>query len=406
MKNILLSILLLTLTSPVIAQFCTNDHRFTEREFFTEAQIDSSKGVRYGEALNARGDTITLEMDFYYPSLSADTLSARPFILLAHGGGFIAGDRTLMRDKCFEFAQRGFVAATMGYRLNFPPNLDARYMAIQDGHAAFRYAVHHANTYRIDTAWVFAGGRSAGSILVMGIVFLDQADWNALDNQLVSNFGTVNTSGNTLTDAFSIKGIFNNWGNTYSSGMAPTDLVPMISFHGGVDPLVDIDQSVDASGDTLIGSQSIHNACVSNGICSELNIDSLGGHGIYDNPTGAVFRVERATCFFKSVFCNSCNTASTFDSIPANCATPTSRQTAAPGNNVSVYPNPMVSMLHVKGLEAGAIVVLYNAMGQAVRESGGQSPLPVSDLAPGVYLLEVRSGDTRQVFRVLKSGTW
>jgi len=49
----------------------------------------------------------------------------------------------------------------------------------------------------------------------------------------------------------------------------------------------------------------------------------LGGHGIYGHNTqsGDLFRAQRVSCFFKSVFCDDCTTIYLTDSIPANCAT-------------------------------------------------------------------------------------
>lgn len=51
-----------------------------------------------------------------------DTLTNRPFILLIHGGGFVGGDKSSWEDECKEFAKRGYVTASINYRLGFTAN--------------------------------------------------------------------------------------------------------------------------------------------------------------------------------------------------------------------------------------------------------------------------------------------
>jgi acetyl esterase/lipase len=65
----------------------------------------------YGEA------TTTLKMDIYQPT--GDTNTNRPVIIFAFGGGFVNGSRTenSMVKLCQAFAKRGFVTASIDYRL-------------------------------------------------------------------------------------------------------------------------------------------------------------------------------------------------------------------------------------------------------------------------------------------------
>ncbi len=63
----------------------------------------------------------TLKMDIYEPQ--GDSFPKRPVVLLAHGGTFIAGNRSgsngesSIVDLCEVLAKRGFVAASFDYRL-------------------------------------------------------------------------------------------------------------------------------------------------------------------------------------------------------------------------------------------------------------------------------------------------
>jgi hypothetical protein len=61
--------------------------------------------------------------------------------MLVHGGGFVGGSCTSMQDRAIYFARRGFVAASLDYRLGWAQTCDglgyvtdvkAIYRAVQD----------------------------------------------------------------------------------------------------------------------------------------------------------------------------------------------------------------------------------------------------------------------------------
>lgn len=398
------SLILLGLTWSIAArsQFCLPENRFTEAEYFNITQIDSSINVLYGSAPNVQGEMVDLYMDFYHPNMEQDDLESRPVVVLVHGGGFIVGNKELMREKCIAFAQRGFVAATISYRLNFPPNNAARYQATQDLHAAIRYMVTISAEFGIDTGRIFVGGRSSGSITALNLALLKQEDWNEIDENFELDFGGIEESGNLLDVEFDVKGIFNNWGQTFLQGANPETMRPMISFHGEEDPLVGIDEVATPAGDTLIGSRYLHNAWIENNVCSELNIDPDGGHGIYDNPSGAVFRVERASCFFKSIFCNECASLSTNDSIPANCSEALSVPTGQSENDYLVFPNPFDDRLSIQGLKGTEDFILVNSRGSQIHSGKNLSEIDLSLLPSGLYFLEIKEGTESTVIKLMK----
>ncbi|MEO0405437.1 MAG: alpha/beta hydrolase, partial [Bacteroidota bacterium] len=206
------AILTLLFQCAAYSQFCTLDNRFTEVEFFNDDQISSEMNVVYGNA-----DGQDLAMDVYFPSQENEDLSERPFIMLFHGGSFIGGDRSMMTSTCLEFAKRGFVAATVSYRLSDQLTIPARYKGSQDGHAAMRYIVENADQYGIDTDWLFTGGDSAGSIIAISMVFDDQQEWQNRDqmNDLMGDYGLLYSNGNDLENTYQIQGVMNNWGSAY-----------------------------------------------------------------------------------------------------------------------------------------------------------------------------------------------
>lgn len=298
-------------------QYCSNDSRYTETAFFDSTQITVKKDIQYGKALDSKGNEVNLLLDLYYPNLDIDKSPKRPFIMLIHGGGFSSGTKDFNDFKVLgaQFAMRGFVCASINYRLGFKYSeygiYQARYRAIQDGHAALRFIVDTADAFRIDTNWLFVGGGSAGALTALGMAYADQAELDSISllyNSTATSveLGNFYTSGNNLTHTYSIKGIFNNWGSAVKTEIDTDEMIPTISFHGEMDKIVPIDTNNTFVNYTLVGSRVIHNELIKNNICSELYVDPKAGHG---TRAKSVYRVQKASLFFKSVFCKDCKSA-------------------------------------------------------------------------------------------------
>ncbi|MCG6158218.1 alpha/beta fold hydrolase [Rubinisphaera margarita] len=107
--------------------------------------------ARYGDR--------TLEMDIYRPR---EAWGALPAVVCIHGGGWAKGDRTSHTKIAQALAARGFVAATISYRLSGETPFPA---AIHDCKAAVRFLRAHAKKYGIDPEHIGAIGLSAGGHL-------------------------------------------------------------------------------------------------------------------------------------------------------------------------------------------------------------------------------------------------
>lgn len=378
------------------SQYCTTDNRFTEIKHFTDGQIDVDTGVVYAtNVIDWLGNSQDLALDFYYPDTTIDPLSSRPFVLLIHGGGFKNGSKSGLSRHCEEFAKRGYVAASLQYRLgwdttgsaltNQPP---AIYRAQQDANAAMRFIIEYANDYQIDTSWMFIGGQSAGSITALGTHYMNQNEWNAVFPTYENLYGSIDTSGNNFNHEFQFKGLFNNWGNTLGAAIETNELIPMISFHGVLDNTTPIGNSKGR-----YGSGVIHDTLLSNGICSELTVDSTGGHGIYKENTGIDFRVMRASCFFKSVFCDNCSSAYYTDSIPANCSLTLSTEEADNKNELfKVYPNPVKNYLIINGIIGNYEINVIDITGKIIITTEmleENKIINMSTLTKGIYRIQI-----------------
>jgi len=117
-------------------------------------RLDERRDVTY-----ARYGDRTLEMDIYRPKGAWGQL---PAVICIHGGGWANGNRTSHEKIAQALAARGFVAATISYRLSGEAPFPA---AIHDCKAAVRFLRANAKAYGIDAENIGAIGLSAGGHL-------------------------------------------------------------------------------------------------------------------------------------------------------------------------------------------------------------------------------------------------
>jgi len=178
--------------------------------------LDSINGIAYGMAINIKGNVETLLMDLIFPQ--GDTMKKRPLVIFIHGGGFQNNSRkgSYSAMVCQGFAKRGFVTATIDYRLgieNQKTEVDyanALYRAQQDGRAAIRFLKKHATQYCIDTNQVFLTGSSAGSKTAMAIAYMDELELPAgID---IQKWGPLEGIGGSEGFSSKVHGVMNAWG--------------------------------------------------------------------------------------------------------------------------------------------------------------------------------------------------
>ena len=199
----------------------TTTQRYLDPVF---SSVSKTSDTIYGQAFNAcsRKSEI-LKLDFYQPI--GDTLTARPVVILAHGGGFKGGDKgqSNVTSLANGYAKRGFVALSINYRLCSSPTPQARQQAAFDFMAAIRWARATAATYRLDGSRVAGSGTSAGA---------DTAIWIGFDP---SNSGTSGNPGypSDLQAVISISGTLIETPSLITAGDAP-----MSMHHGTGDTVI------------------------------------------------------------------------------------------------------------------------------------------------------------------------
>jgi predicted esterase len=253
--------------------------------------------------------------------------------MLMHGGGFKPEDDFSNKNQwitlCRLLAKRGFVAATIDYRVGWtdrnkrwpdytpeekknPSGIYAIYRAYQDGRAALRYFVHNASLFGIDTNNIFVGGRSAGGDMSIALAFYDQHDVDSVLATVVPNnchkmFGGLDSSTNNFTNKFKLRGIANMWGPIFDTAMISKEeaqAMPMIMFHGTDDQSVTYKRWDTNNFPFIIyGSYYIAQRYRNIGACYQLNTKVGGGHG---EDFSNEFLAEHMSAFFKNVMCNNC----------------------------------------------------------------------------------------------------
>jgi acetyl esterase/lipase len=103
-----------------------------------------------------------MEMDVVRPR--SITPGGMPAVLLVHGGGFRAGTRQSQLAVAGRLAARGYVAATVSYRLAPRHQFPA---AVEDVKAAVRFLRANTSRFGIDPDRICAMGGSAGGHLVL-----------------------------------------------------------------------------------------------------------------------------------------------------------------------------------------------------------------------------------------------
>jgi acetyl esterase/lipase len=103
-----------------------------------------------------------LALDLYLPTAPAPIL--RPALVAIHGGSWVGGLRREYGTQAARFAEHGFVAAAVDYRLARPgaPSWDG---ALEDVAAAVDWLAEQVEEYGVDPDRIAAFGTSAGGLL-------------------------------------------------------------------------------------------------------------------------------------------------------------------------------------------------------------------------------------------------
>lgn len=360
-------------------------------EVFTN--VDTTLNVAFG----VHG-TDTLYMDVYEPQ--GDVATARPVLILAFGGAFILGQREDMAPLCHYYAQRGFVTATIDYRLfqgpfiPFPDSVvfaDVVMKAVSDMKASVRYFREDAatvNQYKIDPSIIFVGGGSAGAITALHTAYMDAGDNIPahIQTAINNNGGWQGNSSANLQYSSAVNGVLNFSGALGSASWMDAGDVPVFSVHDDADGIVPYGQGYGTIANMPVsyveGSRIITDTANALGIPNELiTIPNSGGHVSYVNDPVWQDSIFTSSCvFLHEIVCPNITNLDQVDvrSRPA----------------VEVYPNPADNylMVEVEEMISTYSVLLYDNLGRLVLQKNAIETDAASlnlNLPKGTYHLQL-----------------
>lgn len=164
------------------------------REKPTLTLIDN---IVYSRQKNLAGEPVDLKMSVMLyngnsemklatgADTSGETRPMKPALLWIPGGGWRGADKNLMLGEMTEFANAGYVVASIYYRSSkeghFPAQLD-------DVKTAIRFLRAHAAEYEIDPERIGVFGRSAGGHLAafsaMNLESAEREEWSEYSEQV------------------------------------------------------------------------------------------------------------------------------------------------------------------------------------------------------------------------------
>ncbi|MBS1634625.1 MAG: T9SS type A sorting domain-containing protein [Bacteroidetes bacterium] len=431
MKKIYLSMLAaFALNAGMNAQTACNNGRYSSDVYPT---YTVTSGIAYGKNVTFSNTTQTLTLDFYEPV--GDTAHFRPLIIWAHGGSFIGGSSTDadVVSLSQHFAKKGFVCASINYRLGFFPidsvhAIPAVIRAVQDMKAAIRFFYKDrstTNTYKIDTNNIFIGGSSAGAITALHTAYLDRTcEINPYVNAatLASMGGLDGASGNQCYSQ-KVKGVINLCGALAMYGWLEAGNIPLCSMHGTADGTVKYSRGVVNPGVALMyldGSRMLKAQTDAVGVPHSFYTWYGADHVPYAGTSATQLQymdttvnfvrdylIGRLACTDPALQAPNApyGTATLYAYTPCtgNVSTPCDVGVHEYESTLvsEIYPNPSSSNIHVviSDQSASHTVVLTDLTGktlQTVNSTSEDIIVERNNVAPGIYFLKI-SNDKGQM---------
>jgi len=230
-------------------------------------------------------------LDMYVPAdASASRSKARPpLLVMIHGGGWGGGDKKEYGDIPYDFVRRGYIVASINYRLTTISGLP---IPIYDCKSAIRWLRAHAGDYGFDPNRIVVAGHSAGGHLseflatTNGVKDFDQGENLSTSSDIQAAFTVAGVSD---LKAWGFKGLaLEKCDNVSPVHWISKKTVPMFIVHGDIDTTVPMDQSTE-----------LHAALDKAGIKSEIRIYPGEAHG--GKSFWAPHTLDQVDTFFASV---------------------------------------------------------------------------------------------------------
>jgi poly(3-hydroxybutyrate) depolymerase len=398
--------------------------------------VTTTSNITYGANNSYTGANTTLKMDFYEPT--GDTMSARPLIIWIHGGSFIGGSKTDGDMVTFSnrFAKKGYVCASIDYRLGFFPfdsanAVKAVVRAVQDSRAALRFFYKDratTNTYKIDTNQIYIGGSSAGGITALHIAYLDDECelTSYLTTATITQLGGLEGASGNPGYSSTVQGVINGCGALAKYSWLEAGDVPLCSVHGTNDNTVKYNRGIVNPGVPLMyldGSRMLHERACAVGLEHQFytfpnapHVPYAGNQAYMDTTVNFIrdFLVKRMGCpdaelqpenaplqsvnLYATTYCNG-------SAVNEICA-PLSVNNFTQSYTAMIYPNPANQIVSVMpSIEGTYSVEVFDFTGRRLLASTkdfGITELNIEGLGAGTYLVRVSTGNQSYTEKLVK----
>jgi len=407
MKKLYILLIAIFVAGASIAQ-CTGD-RYRKHVFL---DYDVTTGINFGSNIDLQGSTVQLLMDVYEPQ--GDVETARPLMILAHGGNFLGGttNGADVLPLCENFSKMGYVVASVDYRVGFnnfpipgPDSVDATETVVRTVHdirAAIRYFKMdystQGNTFGIDTNMIVIGGVSAGAIAAMHTVYLDDISEmpTYIDTtQAGLGGGVEGNSGNPGYFSGNLMGCINIAGAIRdTTWMQPGDPA-LLSLHGDADGTVPYGTDIIS----LLGVVDIMEVHGSGSVAPDATAKGID-NCLYTHPgqdhtphvSNAAYLDTTLTLmrnFMVHLVCGD----------PMECTYNGDILTVENykiNKDISIYPNPAINEINI---DAGDHMItgvrMYNVLGKLVYSStapfGHTTVIQRDQFPSGIYMIEINT---------------
>ncbi len=383
-------------TSCLLSQECD----YTQAKF----SYREEKNIFIGVDKDFQNRDDSLFIDIYFPV--GDDRINRPIVIWAFGGGLFTGNRESMASFCQEMAKRGFVAATVDYRIGFtagsgvlPPFtydaaeiIRAGYRGMQDIKAAIRYMKGRSALDSTDIDRVWVGGISAGAIVSLAAAFIDR------DVEKPKEAGNIRPIGNLQRDDLGpiegtrflnghnskVQGVFNFFGALLDTAQIQADNnVALFSYHQTLDPIVPCEARTPYWQLLFISSNYpiAYGSCVIERRTRNLGIpESIAKAWIYPGNGHETHNQQEVTQFMLT------------HANPILCGLVSANQSESfTPSDWYVYPNPASDMLHVHSDRKWLNAEIFSVDGARIgKYEDLEHAIPISHYNAGMYLIKLR----------------
>lgn len=397
--------------------------------------VTTTSDITYGQNTSWNGAATTLKMDVYQPT--GDTETKRPLLILVHGGSFIGGSKTDGDMVTFsqKFAKKGYVCASIDYRLGFFPfdsanAVKAVVRATQDLRAAIRYFYKDkqtTDTYKIDTNHIFIGGSSAGAITALHVGYLNNeceiADY--LNQNTITQLGGLEGSSGNPGYSSTVHGILNGCGALARYSWLEAGDIPVASVHGTNDGTVKYNRGVVNPGTPLMyldGSRMIHERACAVGVENQF-YTFLGaphvpyaGNAAYMDTTVNFFRdflIKQLGCT-DAILQPENSPAQAVNLYPINYCDGTPVDEVCPTSSLSeenlftalIYPNPANGSIQIiPSIGGNYSVEILDYSGRilmASLDNNSICEMNIHSLSSGNYFVRINSGINSLTQKLIK----